>query len=405
MEDKALLTVEQLQQQNPNLLLATAIASMSSKLNLEQLKTFHGMVYVARAALRYNPEQWCFSVPLREFSNICGLREKSVDAFIKNVEALMNVKVRLNYVNKRELLVQGTTVLVGDIKATPLRHNFFLLEFSFPKTIWSLVKAPETYVTLNMNSINCIRASKYSIALYSLCKNYMSPTNPHLAPPQMTPDFFRDYLHLDGDGYANFGNVKKKVIEPAITELNLYTEINVTCDYKTEGKKVVGIKFRATYKDNAAEVNTDQVVQLDEVMKLIPAKFRAELKAVVAKHLDKHGAEYCISNIKYAVRSTNGTNPAVLIKFALEKDYAEPFRSQKQAVEIKKAETTAAEAKKRAKEDALEKEALRQQQRAVEIYNEMDAESRAVVDKELEAYLGPKPARLAFFLIEQGVSL
>jgi len=406
MDKKTLMTVEQLQgSQSPNLILAAAIACMSSKMNLEQQKTFLGLIYVARAALRHNPEQWVFSVLHHEFSKLCGLRDKSVDDFIENVEVLMDVKARLNYLNKRDQVVKNSTNLVGDIKSIPFRQNRSLIEFSFPKTIWNLIKDPDIYVTLGMQSINSIRACKYSIPIYSFCRNYMSADNRHIAPPEMTPEFFRDFLHLESDGYANFGNVKKKVIEPAMAELNKISEINIECEYRSQGKKVVGIKFRPSFKKNVIELNRDDAAQLDEIMKLIPAKYRLELKSVVTKHLDKHGVDYCVSNIKYAVKTTDGSNPAVLIKFALEKDYAEPFRTQKEVEKIKKAEETAAKTKKKAQEELSEKEALRQQQRALEIYNDMSDESRAEVDEELDAYFGPKPARLACYFLDQGVSL
>lgn len=78
--------------------------------------------------------------------------------------------------------------------------------------------------------------SKYAIRLFEIFKSYEY---------QHSKVFEIEELKhlLYAESYKNFADFKKRVLEPAIKEINEYTEINVNYEINFKGRKVTHIKF------------------------------------------------------------------------------------------------------------------------------------------------------------------
>lgn len=77
----------------------------------------------------------------------------------------------------------------------------------------------------------------YSIRLYQMFKQYEK-----IGYRYYTVEEFRKVLGLD-DKYPRYSNLKNKVIAPALTEINKFSNLRIEIDEKKEGKKVVGLYF------------------------------------------------------------------------------------------------------------------------------------------------------------------
>ena len=66
-----------------------------------------------------------------------------------------------------------------------------------------------------------------------------------------------------GKKYSNFADLKKRVIVPAIEELNQKTPMQVTCDYTVRGKKTIGIKlnFKDSSTKKTKKENIEKVIE------------------------------------------------------------------------------------------------------------------------------------------------
>lgn len=96
--------------------------------------------------------------------------------------------------------------------------------------------------------------SAYSFKLYELLRSYAF-TERH----EFAIDEFKKLLNCSQ--YTNFKDVRVRVIETALKEINLYTDIEVTWEQKCQGKKVVAVIF------NIAQRNTwDKAVAEKRVM-------------------------------------------------------------------------------------------------------------------------------------------
>lgn len=389
--------------QRPQLQVASPIATMSVKLNLEQRKSYAGLLYGARVDLRSNPAQTVFEVPVDDLNALCGLDGKDSKRYRLNLRAMVKADVEFDYFNSDRDPEWSTTGLLAGADVVKI-DGVQTVRYSFSHVILEKVLRPQRYATLEFDSIAQIRSSKYAAVIYSLCKNYISRNNKHISPPEMSTDDFRKYLKL-GNEYPNFGNVKKFVIEPAIKELNECTEIEVSVEYKTEGRKITRIKFKAAYKDYQKLLSKDQFSKVADILNLIPVEYRESLKQLVVDKLASHGEEYCVSNIEAALKTTNGKNPAGLIRVYLVEDYGQGYREKKKAAAAKKAKQKQVEVKKAAEADAELDEAIRQQKKAVEIYNKMSDTEKAAVDVVIAKLFGPKEVRLALYFLDKGVDL
>jgi plasmid replication initiation protein len=128
---------------------------------------------------------------------------------------IFNIVSYAKYKNK-----QGLITLEINSKAEP-----YLLELKDFFTAFQLRNA------LNLDS-------KYSIRLYQLSKS-----NIYRKSFVIELDDLKEKLKLTQKSYNLFSNIRTKVLEPAIEEINQKTDINIGIEYIKAGKSVNAIKF------------------------------------------------------------------------------------------------------------------------------------------------------------------
>ncbi|MCE5222280.1 MAG: replication initiation protein [Clostridium sp.] len=94
--------------------------------------------------------------------------------------------------------------------------------------------------------------STYSFRLYELLKQYEKISN-----RLITIDNLRAVLDIDKTQYPKYANLKQKVINVAVKEVNLKTDIDFTLEEIKTGRKVTSIKFNIKKKKNVQnEIST-----------------------------------------------------------------------------------------------------------------------------------------------------
>ena len=106
--------------------------------------------------------------------------------------------------------------------------------------------------------------SEYSIRLYELLKS---------AEGNQTWYFEIDYLKqlFMCENYKRFNDFKKRVLEPAVEEINTKTDINVSYELFKSGRAYTGIEFYITAKNADDKLAADKLIraELDGQMSLI----------------------------------------------------------------------------------------------------------------------------------------
>ena len=159
----------------------------------------------------------------------------------------------------------------------------------------------------------------YSARLYFILKKMLK-----VHEFEYSLDFFRERFQLSRS-YDIFFNLKNKVLEPALAEINEKSDINVSHEYIKQGRNYTKIKFVVTLKDSKAlpspdpeespkkkiELETGQT-QLFEAPKILEPQNEEELERLgrLGKYeiapqtgrrlIKKYGWERIDANLKYA---------------------------------------------------------------------------------------------------------
>lgn len=94
--------------------------------------------------------------------------------------------------------------------------------------------------------------STYSIRLYELLKSYQKNNREWW--------FKLDKLKhiLDCESYKNFKDFRIRVLEPAVKEINLYSDLHIGYETEKDGKKIDILTFYMTEKDIASKIQAQK---------------------------------------------------------------------------------------------------------------------------------------------------
>lgn len=89
-------------------------------------------------------------------------------------------------------------------------------------------------------------SSFYAVRLYELMSQFLK-----LGERSCTLEQLRQMLDL-GDKYQDVKDMRKRVLDPALKELNAGTDLAVTAEPRRQGRKIVGFSFTITKNDQMA---------------------------------------------------------------------------------------------------------------------------------------------------------
>lgn len=89
-------------------------------------------------------------------------------------------------------------------------------------------------------------SSFYAVRLYELMSQFLK-----LGQRECTLDQLRQMLDL-GDKYQDVKDMRKRVLDPAIKEVNAGTDLTVTAEPRRQGRKIIGFSFTIKKDDQLA---------------------------------------------------------------------------------------------------------------------------------------------------------
>lgn len=131
-----------------------------------------------------------------------------------------------------------------------------------------LIKLTERFTQYELYNIMALK-SKYAIRLFELFKSYSY---------QREKEFEIDELKLllNATNYKNFNDLRKRVLEPSLKEINHFTELDIKYITKTKGRKVVSVKFiivrKAVLESYKSYMNT--IEKINERNRIIKGQLR-----------------------------------------------------------------------------------------------------------------------------------
>lgn len=227
------------------------------KLSLQQQRV---MLYLI-SKIGYNDDEFKeyeFNIP--EFCRVCGIpigsnyvdlkaaikdiSDKSMWAYISEDTETLLRWIEKPYINRD----CGTIRIRLDRDMKP-----FLLELKSHYTSYELI-------------YTLMFSSKYAIRLYEVCRS-------HLYDKRKTFKYVYglDELRqlLDCENYTDFRDFRRRVLDVAINDINENSDMNVSYNKKTQGRKVIGLEFVISTKQTIEliklqdrihkELGTDQI--------------------------------------------------------------------------------------------------------------------------------------------------
>jgi hypothetical protein len=118
--------------------------------------------------------------------------------------------------------------------------------------------------------------SKYSIILYELAEDYKSNRSSKVKIPKMELEKFRKLMGIKETQYKDFRNLRIKVIEQAISEINEKTDLIISYEVTKRGRKVTHIDFTTIRKNKLLLSDKEEI----EKNKITLAQFVFNVKKI-----------------------------------------------------------------------------------------------------------------------------
>jgi len=290
----------------------------------EQRRLYNGLLWVARETIKKNKDERHYSINLAELKKLLNKSEqdKNNDYYKDKMKELMQKIAEYNILSKDKRM-SGAFVLVSHIRFEEDKETKeTVVKFEIPEFVRERLVNPQDSLYANINLV-VIRGltSKYAIILYELVRDYQRSEI-----PVMEMKKFKEIFGIDKvNSYNRIDNLKAKVLDKAVEELNNNENIDFTVSYKLirQGKAYKYIKFeiKPKLKQKMLEEKRDNM-HLKVLIDAVPEQERSkQLENYLAKCLKTYDAKYLLHQIKYVVEQ-KPKNFVAYLKKSIEEDYA-----------------------------------------------------------------------------------
>jgi hypothetical protein len=317
------------------------------ELTTEQRKFYNGLLFVARESLRKDNSLRQYTIKLSELKQLLEKEkeDRNNDFYKSKIKELMHRIAEYNILQK-DKTINGAFVLVPRIEfETSESTKEIVVRYELPEVIRERLINPQDGIFANIELV-VMRGlkSRYSIILYELVRDYKGTEI-----PEMDLQTFRKIFGIENKkAYKTIVNLKDRVLNPAIKELNLNENIDFLVNYELirSGKTYTHIKFTVQPKkkqliaepkltpEPKIEIPIEPDPKIKHMMELLPEAERTPLmKQYLIEALQSYEPNYVAEQIRYTVEQ-NPKNFMAYLKTAIENDYAQVKQTKKQLESI-----------------------------------------------------------------------
>lgn len=172
---------------------------------------------------------------IKTFCEVCGLGRGSTDNCYPHVKAAVDKLARRVMWLYDDATQSETTVRYIERATMYKRSGRIRITFD-PMLEPYLINLAGNYFQFSYHNILAMK-SKYGIQLYKLLKSY------YFRYPSLRISVEELKVSLDATNYAKISHVKEKVIEPALKDINTFSDLSVAVEYEKEGRTVAYVIF------------------------------------------------------------------------------------------------------------------------------------------------------------------
>lgn len=230
------------------------------ELNLSELKT---LAYIFSMIKPNDSIDQIYTFSINDYCKVCGIDNTSGTHYETIKQNLKNLRDKSFFLMKED----GTETTVGWLDKVWVNKGSGKIKVRLDETLEQyVIGLLENYTQYELLSTLPMR-SQYSFRMYELLKSYAF-TKKH------TFDIDELKRLLAAEKYVNFKDFRKKVIEIAIKEINLYTDIEVNWEPIFKGRKVIQVDFSIEQRDAWGRLtnSTRATMEIDGQMSMFDLK-------------------------------------------------------------------------------------------------------------------------------------
>ena len=222
-----------------------------------------------------------YTFDLSQFYAICGYQKESYTEMKATLKGLSDKSWWAVIDDKgTESVIRWFTTVHTNKRSGKVTIKFHEDMMPFLLELAKQAELGEYYTGYNLQYILPM-SSQYSPRLYELLKSYQKNNREWF--------FEIDELKrvLDGQSYERWPDFRRRILEPAVKEINEYTDLNVAYDTEKQGRKVTRVTFYMAGKSRQALLEAkkagveklDGQIDFEELMKEIREKENNSVKA------------------------------------------------------------------------------------------------------------------------------
>ncbi len=176
-------------------------------------------------------EQTRFSISAKDYAEACGIEIASAYSQLKTAADSLRGRY-FSYINLAKKRVSVHWVI-------RIEYSEAEISFHFPDEVLymlSIFDSQNPYTQFNIGTALSLKGA-HSLQLYQLLKQYEK-----VGFREFSEDLFRQIFEL-ANKYKLISNLRIRVIEPSVAEINEKTEIKVKFSQLKKGNKVIGFRF------------------------------------------------------------------------------------------------------------------------------------------------------------------
>ena len=214
----------------------SAAIQIENNITLLQRRTWNVLLWKAYYDLE-DKDEYC--IALQELARLVGYDSHDMEYLKETSIAMLRCIVQYNVLDKDGSLERwGATALLAQ---ADIQKGLFT--YAYSPELRRRLHNPEMYARLDLD-LQRQFDSKYGLALWELCADYLGAGREYGETPFIPIDAFRQLMGIAETAYASFKRLKDKVIDPAMAEVNGVSDFRVIVDYQRESRRITALKFK-----------------------------------------------------------------------------------------------------------------------------------------------------------------
>ena len=208
-----------------------AAVHISGKMTLLQRKIANVLLFYAYKDL-LTADSHCMRI--RDLAELVGFDSNDLNLVKTAFRTLASTPIEWNLLEDGRETWEVTSML-SRAKIIPSRG---LCEYAYDSSLREKLYNPEMYARINL-SIQQQFSSGYSLVLYENCSRYRGVGS----TGWIDLETWRKLFGIKEGQYKQFKDFSRRVLKPAIQEVNHSSDLMINVEYRKEKRRIVGIRF------------------------------------------------------------------------------------------------------------------------------------------------------------------